>query len=104
MNVDDGKLYTANISQLTVIYQLSVRTFLRSVIQYVDYRYNTGLYTFDIDHLYSHFFTQHLFSYKINPQTVLFLGYTDNAFGCSNYDLTRSDRTFFAKVGYAGLL
>jgi hypothetical protein len=104
MNVDGGTLYTANISQLTVIYQLSVRTFLRSIIQYVDYRYNTGLYTFDIDHLYSHVFTQHLFSYKINPQTVLFLGYTDNAFGNSSYDLTRSDRTFFAKVGYAGLL
>jgi hypothetical protein len=104
MDVYGGKLYTANISQLTVIYQLSVRTFVRSIIQYVDYRYNTGLYKFDIDHLYSHVFTQHLFSYKINPQTVLFLGYTDNAFGCSDYNLTRSDRTFFAKVGYAGLL
>lgn len=104
MNVDKGNLYTANISQLTVIYQFSVRTFVRSVVQYVDYRYNTGLYTFDIDHLYNHIFTQHLFSYKINPQTVLFLGYTDNAFGSSDYGLTRSDRTFFAKVGYAGLL
>jgi len=26
-------------------------------------------------------FTQFLFSYKINPQTVLFLGYSDNALG-----------------------
>jgi hypothetical protein len=53
-----------------------------------------------------HLFSQLLFSYKINPTTVLFLGYSDNQFGGIDadgrlIDLTRADRTFFFKVGYA---
>ncbi len=46
-------------------------------------------------------FNQFLFSYKVNPQTVVFLGYSDNQAGTQSFDLTRADRTFFAKVGYA---
>ncbi len=46
-------------------------------------------------------FTQFLFSYKINPQTVLFLGYSDNSLGMQGIDITRTDRTFFLKIGYA---
>jgi len=41
------------------------------------------------------------FSYKLNPQTVLFAGYSDNLFGDERVDLTRNDRTFFLKLGYA---
>ena len=51
-----------------------------------------------------HLFTQLLFSYKLNPQTVLFLGYSDNHFGERGLDLTRTDRTLFLKIGYAFLM
>jgi hypothetical protein len=46
-------------------------------------------------------FSQYLFSYKLNPQTLLLVGYSDNASGTQAMDLTRTDRTFFTKVGYA---
>jgi hypothetical protein len=51
-------------------------------------------------------FTQFLFSYKLNPRTVLFLGYSDNSmggefFGLDRVDITRVNRTFFLKIGYA---
>jgi hypothetical protein len=46
-------------------------------------------------------FSQYLFSYKLNPQTLLLVGYSDNASGTQAIDLTRTDRTFFMKVGYA---
>jgi len=49
-------------------------------------------------------FTQLLFSYKLNPQTVLFVGYSDNSAAFDQVDLTRADRTFFVKVGYAWIL
>lgn len=104
LSVEGGRLYTANVSNLTFIYQLNVRTFFRSILQHVYYDRNTALYTFDIDPEYRHFFTQLLFSYKINPQTMLFLGYSDNSLGSQQYDLTRRDRTFFAKLGYAFVL
>ena len=99
--VNGGRLYTANISQMTAVYQLNIRTFFRSILQHVDYRRNTNLYTFSIAPEDRRFFTQFLFSYKINPQTVFFLGYSDNYLGNQTYGLTQNDRTFFVKLGYA---
>jgi len=104
LSVDAGRLYTANITQATAIYQFSRRAFLRSIFQYVDYRYNSDIYTFEIDPVYRRLFTQILFSYKINPRTVLFVGYSDNYFGSHQYGLTQADRTFFVKLGYAWVL
>lgn len=101
MEVNDQHLYTANISQVTAIYQFSTRMFFRSIVQYVNYDYNPDNYIDEIDPLYKNMFVQLLFSYKLNPQTVLFLGYTDNYYGEAAYPLTRSDRTFFLKIGYA---
>ena len=101
MTSQDAPLYTANISQLSSIYQFNIRTFFRAIIQYVNYDYNPSNYTFDIDSNYKRFFSQLLFSYKINARTVLFLGYGDNYYGSQDFGLTRSDRTFFVKLGYA---
>jgi hypothetical protein len=101
MTVQDARLYTANISQLTSIYQFNVRTFFRAIIQYVDYDYNPGNYTYEIDSKDRRFFNQLLFSYKIDPRTVLFLGYTDNYRGSQEFRLTQSNRTLFIKIGYA---
>jgi hypothetical protein len=101
MSVNDRELYTANISQGSAIYHLNARTYLRAIVQYVDYDYNAGNYTFPIDPEYAHFFSQLLFSYKLNPRTVLFLGYTDNARGNQDYRLARYDRTIFMKVSYS---
>jgi hypothetical protein len=104
MTVQNARLYTANISQLSGVYQFNVRTFFRAIIQHVNYNYNPGNYTYDIDSKEQRFFSQLLFSYKINPRTVLFLGYTDNYHGSQDYRLTQSDRTFFIKLGYAWVL
>jgi len=104
MTVQDKRLYIANISQMSTIYQFNVRTFFRTIVQYVDYDYNLHNYTYDIDSIYKSAFTQFLFSYKINPRTVLFLGYSDNYYGAQDYDVTQSDRTFFIKLGYAWVL
>ena len=89
---------------MAAVYQFDVRTFFRSIVQYVDYRYNTDNYTYNQDPEYRRFFTQLLFSYKINPRTVLFVGYNDNYFGNRDYDLTQNDRTLFVKLGYALVL
>jgi hypothetical protein len=48
--------------------------------------------------------SQVLFSYKINPQTVFFLGYSDAHFGGEPSGIVQTDRTLFAKIGYAFLL
>lgn len=104
LDIDEGRLYTANISQVKTVYQFTKRAFLRTILQYVYYDYNTDLYTFTIDPEYKSVFSQTLFSYKINPQTVLFLGYSDNYFADQDLSFRQTDRTFFAKIGYAWVL
>lgn len=105
LDVSGGELYEANLSQLTLTYQLNIRTFVRLISQYTDIQRNPILYTFDVDEQSEHLFNQLLFSYKLSPQTVLFAGYSDNSFGAEfrneRIDLARNDRTFFFKIGYA---
>lgn len=103
MCVQSDRLYTANITEGTVIFQLNRQLFLRTILQYVDYDFNPENYTFAKDSEYQNLFSQVLLSYKMNPRTVLFLGYSDNQTGTEEFDLTRENRTFFAKIGYAFL-
>jgi hypothetical protein len=103
MEVDGGQLYTANLTQMSAVYQFNIRTFFRAILHYVDYSYNTDLYIDEKDPEDQSLFAQLLFSYKINPQTVFFLGYSGNHFGSHEYDLAWNDRSIFMKIGYAWL-
>jgi hypothetical protein len=107
LDVEGGNLFTANLSQLTTVYQFNVRTFVRAILQYTQIDRTPELYTAldpaDVDPESERLFTQLLFSYKLNPQTVFFLGYSDVALADQRIDLTRENRTFFLKLGYAWL-
>ena len=102
-------IYTANLSQLKMVWNFSVRAFVRAVVQYRDQKQNPAMYSLPVDSRTQGVFTQFLFSYKLNPRTVLFLGYSDNSMGGvfdswlgpGRVGMTRVDRTFFLKVGYA---
>lgn len=95
------KIYTANLLQGKLVYNFNVRTFVRAIVQYRNLVRDPELYGFPVAKTSDSVFTQFLFSYKINPQTVLFLGYSDNYLGMQGIDITRADRTFFIKLGYA---
>ncbi|UCF38522.1 MAG: carbohydrate binding family 9 domain-containing protein [Acidobacteriota bacterium] len=101
MEVSGDRLYTANISETTLTYFLSARTSFRALLQYFDYDYNVKNYEIPVMPEFRQFFSQLRFSYKINPRTVLFLGYTDNYLGDHLAGLTKKDYTVFAKIGYA---
>lgn len=100
LDVDPGTLYTANMSYVRAVYQFTRRAALRTVVQYMDVEFDTELSSRD-EPREQHLASQVLFSYKVNPQTVLYLGYSDLHYGNESIDLTQSDRTFFAKMGYA---
>lgn len=101
LTLKGDRIYLANLMQVRLVYNFNVRAFARVILQYSDIKYNPALYLFPVDSREKSIFTQLLFSYKINPQTVLFLGYTDSGIGTANYDITRAGRTFFLKLGYA---
>jgi hypothetical protein len=101
LDVEGGQLFDARLAQSRIVYQFNVRTFVRAILQYQDLSRNTDLFLRPVRPEEEEFFGQFLFSYKLNPQTVLFLGYTDGRFGVQGVDLMQTDRTFFLKVGYA---
>lgn len=102
--VEDDELYTANVSRIKAVYQFTRRMFVRGLLQYSDYDFNTNLYEDEVDAESTHLSSQVLLSYKVNPQTVFFLGYSDRHRGDQDIDLTQSGRTLFAKIGYAWVL
>jgi hypothetical protein len=103
LNVAGGRLFTANLSQFRIVYQFNIRTFVRAILQYERISRNQDLYSFPVEAETDSLFTQFLFSYKINPQSVIFVGYSDNHLGLDRIDLIQTDRTFFLKIGYAFL-
>jgi hypothetical protein len=106
LHVNDERLFRALLNQFRLIYQFNVRTFVRAIVQHTDVSRNLDLYDPE-DEFASRsreVFTQFLFSYKINPQTVLFLGYSDNHDDEDRSSIVQQDRTFCCKLGYAWLL
>lgn len=105
LHVEGGELYTASVNQLRAVYQFNLRTFVRALVQYTDVERNLALYKLSNDARSRRFFPQILFSYKLNPQTVLFVGYSSTQLSNDqSVDLLEQSRTFFVKVGYAWLM
>ncbi len=107
LNVDDEngsrrRLFTAAVHRLKATYNFTNRTFVRAILQYVTEDRNPALYTEPPATRKDTAFSRSLlFAYKLNWQSVLFLGYGDNQALDEHYDLTRRDRQLFLKISYA---
>ena len=102
----DETIFSANVSQLRAIYNFSPRAFVRGTFQFRRTVRNPDQFTAQVDREQNALFSQLLFSYKLNPLTVVFLGYADNRAGLETFDrrtepFVAEDRTFFLKIGYA---
>jgi len=103
LDVDDGELFSVSVAEFRGIWQFNVRTFVRLIVQHTGIDRDPSLYEDAVDRESRALFAQFLFSYKVNPRTVVFLGYSDGAYGSENYSLTTENRTLFAKIGYSFL-
>jgi hypothetical protein len=100
-DIDEGRLYTANLSELRTVYQFNRRAFFRLILQYADHAFEQERYADGRDRVFKHLLTQWLFTYKVNPRTAVYFGYTDNHQADSRIDLTQLNRAAFFKIGYA---
>lgn len=101
----DANVYVANISELRLSYQFDVRSYLKLSLVYSDVDRNPNNNNYFSSEQSKDLSTQLIYAYKINPQTVFFLGYSDYSF--QDDDLTkleREQRTFFSKISYAWAL
>jgi len=107
LHVDDpvlgaGRLFLAQIERLRATYSFTPRSFLRLIGQYQHVRRDPALYTYTVTEKEASFGSSALFAYKLNWQTVLFLGYGDEReYGGADQRLEPSARGAFAKLSYA---
>ncbi len=92
----------ADVYDVRLTWQFNRRSYLRFTMQHFDITRNVDVYVDEVDANTRDVGRQLLYSYKINPQTVFFLGYSDNL---TDDDILRgleeTDRTVFMKIGYA---
>ena len=97
-----GRELVANLTDARLKYQFNTRSFLRltAQIQNIKSTSNDLLTLGEVDRNRD-FNTQLLYSYKVNPRTVFFLGYSDLA-QATNQDprLEVQQRGLFMKLGY----
>jgi len=101
LSEDDEEIFTANLTEVRALWHFNVRTFVRAIVQFRSTDRNPATFSREVESEEDRVFTQLLFSYKVNPQTVVFAGYTENRAATSEFDLIQADRTFFLKFGYA---
>lgn len=96
------QIFDAAVIDARVTWQFNLRSFLRLSVQHQDIERNPAVYVDAIDAEDREVGRQLLYSYKLNPQTVFFLGYSDNHVDDDALaKLTVSDRSWFMKIGYA---
>jgi hypothetical protein len=105
LDLDQGNLFEANVTEMRLVYQFNVRAFVRLITQYGTIDRDPSLYTDPVPENEQDLFNQLLVSYKVNPRTALYVGYADeraNVLEDVEADgLVKTGRTFFAKIGYA---
>jgi hypothetical protein len=102
LDVEGGELFRVHAPELRLIYQFNRRAFVRLIMQYQNIRRDPSLYTAaTVEARQDTLLTQFLFTYKVNPQTAIYAGYSDNQLATDSFDLTRTDRTVFIKLSYA---
>ena len=106
LDVDAGgrgsaRLLTAEVASLKAVYTFDARTWLRLIGQYVDTERDVALYTDEVDHRSTGFAGSLVFAYKLNWQTVLYLGFSDNRELDPEENLEPADRQAFLKISYA---
>jgi uncharacterized protein DUF5916 len=106
LNVDleDGsnrRLFTASVARLRTQYTFTARAFLRVIGQYVETKRDPSIYTFEVDRKEGDFSASALLAYKLNWQSVIFLGYGDTR-ALNDFDrLEKTGRQIFLKLSYA---
>jgi len=106
LNADSANVFTARLTDIRATYQFNVRSFIRLTLVYNNTNRNPANYLYiapeDITKHSKDLSTELLYAYKINPQTVFYLGYSDNHDAEQNFsDLEQNQRSVFMKFSYA---
>ncbi|HUR33386.1 MAG TPA: DUF5916 domain-containing protein [Vicinamibacterales bacterium] len=96
-----GRLFTARISRLRTTYSFNAHAFARVITQYVSTTRAPALYLSAVDRRSAALTASVLLAYKVNWQSVLFLGYGDDRTTDDDHALAPTGRQVFVKMSYA---
>jgi hypothetical protein len=103
LNIDGDRLFTSQVERLRATYAFNARMFLRAIVQNTRTNRDRELYgDAETDQHSGDLSNQLLFAYKLNWQTVFYVGYGDLQEATSEQgEFEPSNRQFFAKLSYA---
>jgi hypothetical protein len=96
-----ARVLTQRVSRMKGTYTFTSRMFVRAIGQYVATTRDPRLFLTSVSERAGTFSGSALFAYKINWQSVMFVGYGDERELSDARRLERSDRQFFIKLSYA---
>jgi len=97
-----ANVYSAQVERMRALYSFSASSILRLIAQYDDVNRHIEQYPgIRVPQHSGDFLGSLLYSYKLNWQTVLYLGYGDERVLTDQNDLLKQDRSIFFKVSYA---
>ncbi len=96
-----GRLFTADVARLKAVYVFNPRVLLRLIGQYQDLRRDPSLWVGSVAAREGGFAGSALFSYKLNWQSVVFVGYGDARALDETGALVPTGKQFFIKASYA---
>ena len=96
-----GRLFTAEVARLKGVYTFNPRLWLRLIGQWTETERDPRLWTDEVVAREGDFAGSAVFAYKLNWQTVLYVGYEDTRALDEVDDLQPAERQAFFKISYA---
>ncbi len=106
LDADSANVFIARLTDFRATYQFDIKSFIRLTVVYNNTSKNPFNYLYsapeDITAHSKTLSSELLYAYKINPQTVFYLGYADNHDAQENFsDIEQNQRSMFMKFSYA---
>jgi hypothetical protein len=101
LNLEDRRLFTADVAQLKLTYNFTSRTFFRTIAQYERTRRNPDLYSSPVEAGEGAWNGSILYGYRFNWRTVLYAGYSSNQVLLDGKHVEHDASHYFVKIAYA---
>jgi hypothetical protein len=101
LDVPEGTVYDARVAYAKAIYHFSNALFIRGIVQVYDIHRDPSLYRDSVMEDERSVGTQLLLTYKVNPFTLAYVGYSDFGVEDDLTDPVTLNRTLFVKLSYA---
>jgi len=109
LGADGDFIFNARLTDIRATYQFDIQSFIRLSVIYNNTSRNPFNYPLldsdDITATSKNLSSELLYAYKINPQTVFYLGYSEHRYGEEDFSsLEQDEKSLFMKFSYAWLM